>query len=48
MTLTLGLDALTDRIVAILRRAGLNEVQAAALGGVIAAGERDGCKSHGI
>ncbi|CAM3297250.1 Ldh family oxidoreductase [Paracoccus nototheniae] len=45
---TLTLDQLFERINAILRRAGLNAVQAEALGRVIAAGERDGCKSHGI
>lgn len=48
MTLTLTLDDLQARIVAILRRAGMNMVQSDALGRVIAAGERDGCKSHGI
>lgn len=48
MTLTLSLDELHSRIVSILRGAGMNPVQAEALGRVIAAGERDGCKSHGI
>jgi LDH2 family malate/lactate/ureidoglycolate dehydrogenase len=36
------------RVDGILRRAGLNEVQAGALARVIVAGERDACKSHGI
>lgn len=48
MPLTLPIDVLHSRIVAILSRAGMNLVQAEALGRVIAAGERDGCKSHGI
>lgn len=48
MTLTLTLDDLFHRIESIFLRAGMNPVQAGALGRVIAAGERDGCKSHGI
>jgi LDH2 family malate/lactate/ureidoglycolate dehydrogenase len=36
------------RVQAIFLRAGMNEVQAAALARVITAGERDACKSHGI
>ncbi|MBB3997118.1 Ldh family oxidoreductase [Aureimonas pseudogalii] len=39
---------LDERIEAILRGAGLNEVQAGALARVIGAGERDACKSHGL
>ena len=48
MSLTLPIDVLQSKIVAILLRAGMNKVQGEALGRVIAAGERDGCKSHGI
>lgn len=48
MNLTISLEDLQNRIVAILRRSGMNQVQADALGRVITAGERDGCKSHGI
>ncbi|WP_304617870.1 Ldh family oxidoreductase [Paracoccus sp. (in: a-proteobacteria)] len=39
---------LTDRVAAILRRAGMNATQSDALARIMAAGERDGCKSHGI
>lgn len=42
------IEALQARVRAILLRAGLNEMQADALGRVIVAGERDACKSHGI
>ncbi|MDK4733115.1 Ldh family oxidoreductase [Rhizobium sp. CNPSo 3490] len=45
---TMSVEALQNRVVAIFERAGLNEVQAAALAHVIVAGERDACKSHGI
>lgn len=48
MTLKLTLDELHARVVAIMRCAGMNSVQAESLGRVISAGERDGCKSHGI
>lgn len=41
-------EALFHRITRIFRRAGMNEVQAAALARVITAGERDACKSHGV
>ncbi|WP_135450398.1 Ldh family oxidoreductase [Tabrizicola caldifontis] len=44
----MSIPALRDRIDAILRRAGMNDIQARALATVIAAGERDACKSHGI
>lgn len=44
----LPIDALTARVEAIFRKAGLNEVQAGGLARVIVAGERDACKSHGI
>lgn len=39
---------LTARIKAIFERAGLSELQADAVARTIAAGERDGCKSHGV
>ena len=42
------LAALKERVEAIFRKAGLNDTQAAAISRVIIAGERDGCKSHGI
>lgn len=45
---TLTVDALHERVEAILRQAGLNEIQAASVARVIVAGERDACKSHGI
>ena len=44
----LTVEELDRRVEAILRRAGLNAVQAGALARVIVAGERDACKSHGI
>ena len=47
-TTFLTIEALRDRVEAIFRRAGLNTIQAGALAGVITAGERDACKSHGI
>jgi LDH2 family malate/lactate/ureidoglycolate dehydrogenase len=45
---TLTTEALTDMVEEIFRGAGLAPVQAGALARVIAAGERDGCKSHGV
>ncbi|EYD77465.1 Ureidoglycolate/malate/sulfolactate dehydrogenase family [Rubellimicrobium mesophilum DSM 19309] len=39
---------LTDRIEEIFRKAGLSIAQSAAIARVIAAGEQDACKSHGI
>ena len=45
---TIAFEDLQARITAILRRAGMNDTQSEALAGIIAAGERDGCKSHGI
>ncbi len=47
-TTRLTIEDLHARVVAILTKAGLNRVQAEALGSVIVAGERDGAKSHGI
>lgn len=41
-------ETLLERVVAIFRRAGMNEVQASALARVFVAGERDACKSHGV
>ncbi|WP_182086581.1 Ldh family oxidoreductase [Aureimonas sp. ME7] len=45
---TLSFEALAKRIEAILRRAGLSDLHAGAVSRVIAVGERDGAKSHGI
>jgi len=45
---TLTVPALQERVDAIFRKAGLNEIQAGALARVIVSGERDACKSHGI
>ncbi|NEJ69308.1 oxidoreductase [Rhizobium phaseoli] len=47
-TATMSISQLHELVEAIFRRAGLNAVQAVALTNVIVAGERDGCKSHGI
>ncbi|MFC3076199.1 Ldh family oxidoreductase [Shinella pollutisoli] len=47
-TTTLTVEALAERVAAIFRRTGLNDVQAGALARVIVAGERDACKSHGV
>lgn len=47
-TTTLSIEALYQRVEAILAHAGLNASQAGALARVIVAGERDACKSHGI
>ncbi|KAB2883856.1 MAG: Ldh family oxidoreductase [Albidovulum sp.] len=48
MSQTLSIPALQARVEAILMRAGMNDQQSSALARVITAGERDGCKSHGI
>lgn len=45
---TLSYEDLTALIAGIFRKAGMGASQAAAMAGVIAAGERDGAKSHGI
>ncbi len=45
---TLSIEALLDRVEAILAGAGLNPVQAGAVARTHVAAERDGCKSHGI
>jgi LDH2 family malate/lactate/ureidoglycolate dehydrogenase len=45
---TVSVETLRQRIERIFLRAGMHEGQAAPLSRVIAAGERDGCKSHGI
>ena len=47
-TTILTVPVLEERVTAIFRKAGLNDVQAGALARVIVAGERDACKSHGI
>lgn len=43
-----SIGALTDRVEAIFRKAGFSPDHAGALSRVIVAGERDGCKSHGV
>ncbi|WP_347265832.1 Ldh family oxidoreductase [Paracoccus sp. (in: a-proteobacteria)] len=48
MSRTYTIAELQSRIDAILRRGGMNAVQAEALARVITAGERDACKSHGV
>jgi delta1-piperideine-2-carboxylate reductase len=48
MTQTVTIEALQSRVDAIFRRVGMNAVQSGALARVLAAGERDACKSHGI
>ena len=48
MSMTFSVATLQARVEAIFHRAGLNDVQAAALSRVIVAGERDACTSHGI
>lgn len=47
-TTILSMAGLTRRIETIFRKGGLSPLHAAALARVIAAGERDGCKSHGV
>lgn len=42
------IDELTDKVHAIFHKSGLTNANAAALTLVLIAGERDGCKSHGI
>ncbi|MEO3388937.1 Ldh family oxidoreductase [Mesorhizobium sp. CAU 1741] len=42
------IDELTSKVNAIFRKSGLTDANAAALTRVLIAGERDGCKSHGI
>ncbi|MFT4015244.1 MAG: Ldh family oxidoreductase [Paracoccus sp. (in: a-proteobacteria)] len=44
----LTFDGLQQRIRQIFLRVGMAEVQAEPLARIIAAGERDGCKSHGV
>jgi delta1-piperideine-2-carboxylate reductase len=45
---TLSVNALTDKVAAIFVKAGLSADQARAVARVIAAGERDGAKAHGV
>lgn len=45
---TLSIDALKRTVTEIFLHAGLSEGQARPVAEVITAGERDGCKSHGI
>ena len=44
----LSVDALLQRVETIFERAGVRRESAKAVAGVIVAGERDNCKSHGI
>jgi delta1-piperideine-2-carboxylate reductase len=48
MNSTHSMTELEDRVQRIFLRAGMNATQAGPLARVISAGERDGCKSHGI
>jgi LDH2 family malate/lactate/ureidoglycolate dehydrogenase len=48
MTVTITFDDLLAKVAAIFRRAGISPWQAGPIARVVAAGERDGCKSHGI
>jgi len=48
MERVLGVEALGELVERILRRAGMAAQQAGPVARVILAGERDGCKSHGI
>ena len=48
MAMTLTYNDLQEMIESIFLRAGMSPIQAAPIARVIAAGERDGCKSHGI
>lgn len=43
-----SIETLGERIAAVFVKAGLSPDQARAVARVIAAGERDGCKSHGL
>lgn len=47
-SVVLTVDTLHERVEAIFRKAGLNLVQAGAVSRVVVAGERDGCKAHGV
>lgn len=47
-TIIFDIDRLTTLVTDIFLNAGLSEQQAQSVAGVIVAGERDGCKSHGI
>lgn len=48
MTHTISVESLRQQVERIFLGAGMNLAQAAPLARVIVAGERDGCKSHGI
>lgn len=48
MNQILSVPDLLTKVEAVLRRAGMNDLQSSALARVVTAGERDGCKSHGI
>ena len=46
--IVLTIAQLRERVEAIFRRAGLSALQGASIAGVVVAGERDACKSHGV
>ncbi|WEK03377.1 MAG: Ldh family oxidoreductase [Candidatus Devosia phytovorans] len=48
MSTTLSFEQLCEKVQAILEHAGLNKAQAQAVATVIAKGERDACKAHGV
>lgn len=47
-TITITIEELTRIVTGLFLKAGLSDEQARAVAAVIVAGERDGCKSHGI
>ena len=46
--LTISIEELQSRVGKAFESAGLNKIQSESISRVIVAGERDGCKSHGI
>ncbi|WP_341486064.1 Ldh family oxidoreductase [Thioclava sp. GXIMD4215] len=48
MSLTISPAALEQRVLNVLQNHGFTEENARAVAQVITAGERDGCKSHGL
>ena len=48
VTTAFSFDQLYGRIQTMFERAGMNDVQSGAVARVIAAGERDACKAHGV
>lgn len=45
---SMSVETLTERVAGIFAKAGASAAEARAVARVIAAGERDGCRSHGI